>query len=322
MVFDQSGTLANVKRHDYLPFGEELFAGIGGRTVAQGYAADGVRQQFTSKERDIETGLDYFGARYYSPIQGRFTSTDPLYLELRRLGDPQQLNLYTYTRNNPLKFIDPTGLDVTVTGTSPDDYIAGLQQNVSFKIRRNSQTNKVEIVDSQGNIIDKKGLKALGKTLKGKEKELFNAITDEKNHVTIETVQSDPDVDFGRSDGGGKNTIDFADLVHLDAPKNAGGVTSAHAVGHETLEAYASSKGKNFNDAHKFANQYFGGFGEGTVVQRYIGPAGLLGVTIELPVQGTNIRELVTRQFVTPIPRNTLVTERIPGHIVDVEKKP
>jgi YD repeat-containing protein len=66
MIFDQSGSLAGVSRHDYLPFGEELFAGTGGRTVSQGYgAADGVRQKFTSKERDIETGLDYFGARYF-----------------------------------------------------------------------------------------------------------------------------------------------------------------------------------------------------------------------------------------------------------------
>ena len=82
MVFDQTGRLANVKRHDYLPFGEKLFAGAGGRTEGQGYAqvysaSDGVRQKFTQKERDIETELDYFEARYYSSTQGRFTSVDP-----------------------------------------------------------------------------------------------------------------------------------------------------------------------------------------------------------------------------------------------------
>ena len=53
MVFDQSGSLATVKRHDYAPFGEELFNGA--RTTALGYgASDGVRQKFTQKERDIE----------------------------------------------------------------------------------------------------------------------------------------------------------------------------------------------------------------------------------------------------------------------------
>jgi RHS repeat-associated protein len=117
MLFDQSGALANVKRHDYLPFGEELSAGIGGRTTTQGYdAADGVRQKFTSKERDNETGLDYFGARYYSSTQGRFTNVDPVTVTPERLFDPQQFNLYAYTRNNPLRFIDPTGKTLTISG--------------------------------------------------------------------------------------------------------------------------------------------------------------------------------------------------------------
>jgi RHS repeat-associated protein len=110
MVFDQTGTLANVKRHDYLPFGEELFAGTGGRTVAQGFAADGVRQQFTSKERDVETGLDYFLARYFASTQGRFTSTDPLQASART-GTPQSWNRYSYVLNNPLNLIDPSGLE-------------------------------------------------------------------------------------------------------------------------------------------------------------------------------------------------------------------
>src|SRR5712691_3091359 len=74
MIFDQSGSLANVSRHDYLPFGEEIFAGTAGRTTARGYGAgDGVRQHFSQKERDIETGLDYFGARYFASTQGRFS---------------------------------------------------------------------------------------------------------------------------------------------------------------------------------------------------------------------------------------------------------
>jgi RHS repeat-associated protein len=110
MVFDQTGSLANMKRHDYLPFGEELFAPISGRSAAQGYSGgDGVRQQFTSKERDVETGLDYFGARYYASTQGRFTGTDPL-LSSGRLEDPQTWNRYSYTLNNPLCLLDPTGM--------------------------------------------------------------------------------------------------------------------------------------------------------------------------------------------------------------------
>jgi RHS repeat-associated protein len=124
MIFDKSGALANVKRHDYLPFGEELFAGVGGRTTQNGYSADTVRQKFTSKERDNETGLDYFFARYYASPQGRFTSPDEftggpteLFAEVAahnptfysEIGEPQSLNKYQYALNNPLKFVDPDG---------------------------------------------------------------------------------------------------------------------------------------------------------------------------------------------------------------------
>jgi RHS repeat-associated protein len=99
-----------VSRRDYKPFGEEIGAGIGSRTTAMGYSvADGVRQRFTSKERDNETGLDYFVARYYSSTQGRFTSADPLEASARLLN-PQTWNRYTYVINNPLRLIDPDGL--------------------------------------------------------------------------------------------------------------------------------------------------------------------------------------------------------------------
>jgi RHS repeat-associated protein len=62
----------------------------------------------TQKERDIETGLDYFEARYYSSTQGRFTSVDPL-LESAEREIPQSWNRYTYVLNNPLLYTDPTG---------------------------------------------------------------------------------------------------------------------------------------------------------------------------------------------------------------------
>jgi RHS repeat-associated protein len=107
MVLDQSGDLDKMTRHDYLPFGEELFAPTGGRSAAQGYASgDGVRQRFTQKERDNETGLDYFGARYYASTQGRFTGADSI---AGNPYSPQSLNLYTYVLNNPLALIDPDG---------------------------------------------------------------------------------------------------------------------------------------------------------------------------------------------------------------------
>ena len=115
MILDQTGTLANVKRHDYLPFGEELLAGRG---PEHGYSGgDNVRQQFTSKERDIETRLDYFINRYYSSMQGRFTSPDAPFADQWE-EEPQSWNLYSYVGNQPLNHTDPFGLWKEVECTS------------------------------------------------------------------------------------------------------------------------------------------------------------------------------------------------------------
>lgn len=64
----------------------------------------------TSKERDNEIGLDYFGARYYSSIQGRFTSVDPENIGAHE-DQPQSWNGYAYVQNDPLRFVDPVGLE-------------------------------------------------------------------------------------------------------------------------------------------------------------------------------------------------------------------
>lgn len=67
--------------------------------------------RFTGKERDAESGNDYFGARYYGSNMGRFMSPDPSGLFFANPMNPQSLNLYSYAQNNPLINIDPTGLD-------------------------------------------------------------------------------------------------------------------------------------------------------------------------------------------------------------------
>jgi RHS repeat-associated protein len=97
--------------HDYLPFGEEI-TGVGGRTRLWG-ATDAVNQKFTAKERDPETGLDYFGARYYGSALGRWTSPDPGNAGSHP-SDPQSWNAYSYVRNNPLSLTDPTGFDYSI----------------------------------------------------------------------------------------------------------------------------------------------------------------------------------------------------------------
>ena len=122
-----------------------------------------------------------------------------------------------------MKFRDPTGLDITVGGCEQDQYEKRLQALLSFNIKLAFDKNKnlkVGIVDANGNALDQKALKALGKTLKGGEKELFNAITDTQNHVTIDTGNglANPMIFFGdgKSNSGGTNKLDFTDINQLD----------------------------------------------------------------------------------------------------------
>ena len=90
-------------------------------TCSRALGCAGLNYSFlTLKERDIETGLDYFGARYYASTQGRFTSPDPLFLQEEMLSDPQRFNLYGYVRNTPLTLIDPTGEAIELTGNEND----------------------------------------------------------------------------------------------------------------------------------------------------------------------------------------------------------
>ena len=67
--------------------------------------------KFTGKERDVESGLDNFGARYNASTLGRFMSPDPKIPSLKHLMNPQKWNKYAYTINNPLRYFDPNGLE-------------------------------------------------------------------------------------------------------------------------------------------------------------------------------------------------------------------
>ena len=76
-------------------------------------SADATEHHFTSKERDTESGLDYFEARYLSSDLARFMTPDwaakPTDVPYAQFGDPQSLNLYAYVRNNPNSRLDVDG---------------------------------------------------------------------------------------------------------------------------------------------------------------------------------------------------------------------
>lgn len=99
-ITNESG--GQVARYDYRLFGE-MCVGGGFCTPVPG------ARQFAGKERDQETGLDYFGGRYYAASLGRFTTPDPAYVEGENIANPQLWNRYNYALNNPLRYEDPDG---------------------------------------------------------------------------------------------------------------------------------------------------------------------------------------------------------------------
>jgi len=116
LMTDSSGVVQ--RRYDFLPFGEEIPQLINGRTAPyetslQLTTPDVTDWKFTAKPRDSESGLDFFGARYFSGAQGRYTTPDwsaePEPVPYAKLTDPQSLNLYSYVRNNPLSATDADG---------------------------------------------------------------------------------------------------------------------------------------------------------------------------------------------------------------------
>ena len=121
---DKSGTAVQVT--DYYPFGDIR--------VNEKTGSFDEQRKFTGYEHDDGTDLEYAGARYYNANIGRFISQDPFTREYPEtfIADPQQLNLYSYVRNNPLRFIDPLGLwtdngDGSFTAEAGDT-LSGLQQ--------------------------------------------------------------------------------------------------------------------------------------------------------------------------------------------------
>ena len=105
-----SGTV--VWKTDYKPFGEE-------QSITSTIENN---EKFAGKEKDKETGLYYFGARYLGPKTGRFVTVDPVgavnpsasKTNETLLLNPQKLNLYSYSLNNPYRYIDHDGREVTI----------------------------------------------------------------------------------------------------------------------------------------------------------------------------------------------------------------
>ena len=123
----------------YTPFG----------TTAQEHGPAKARYRFTGKEKD-DSGLYYYGARYYDDSLGRFLAADSV---LPNLYDPQQLNRFAYVRNNPVRLVDPSGHQAVesaeLTIHLPDEYTL-LEETVSSILAKRINVDSNSVIPSLG----------------------------------------------------------------------------------------------------------------------------------------------------------------------------
>jgi RHS repeat-associated protein len=120
VITDSAGNIKS--ESDYYPLGGELSF----------LSNDSNHYKHNGKERDAETGLDYYGARYYSPLFSRFISPDwssvPVPVPYADLTNPQTLNQYAFAHNNPTTLPDLDG-----HGCPPNCEVLNHKENVPMK---------------------------------------------------------------------------------------------------------------------------------------------------------------------------------------------
>jgi RHS repeat-associated protein len=202
LVTDVSGVA--VQQVEYAPFGE----------VVNEYNIDWSSGQvpdfkFNAKELDEESGMYYFEARYQSPPV--FISRDPLF-EKYPMFSP-----YSYCANNPLRYIDPTGETIVITGEdgTTTTYKAGMEYNGSDKFTAG-------IVSS------------------------LNKMNSVKNGATVlgELIGSNNVFDITNNASANKETASFKENNAGGGTLNMSGVTDLKSLSHELFHGYQHEKGQ------------------------------------------------------------------------------
>ncbi|MBR4270058.1 MAG: RHS repeat-associated core domain-containing protein, partial [Clostridia bacterium] len=158
-----------VQHLHYLPWGEDF--------VDQRTTNWNARHTFSAKEKDVETGLSYFGSRYYSSDLSIWLSVDPM------SDKYPSLSPYVYCANNPIKLVDPNGETVIIEGQYDEEAFDNLQKGTNLEL--SMKGNTVVIVG--------------GKVLNDNDQQLYDAINDKSVTAKIIASAKMPDLNGGES---------------------------------------------------------------------------------------------------------------------------
>jgi RHS repeat-associated protein len=247
------GTGNAIQHLHYLPFGEDW--------VDQRNSSWNTPYTFSGKEKDVETGYCYFGARYYDSGLSIWLSVDPM------SDKYPSMSPYNYCANNPVILVDPDGRDLVLTGNFAEDvYNYMVTQNPHIKF-----TKKNGHIIAERNIDDKTG-KVM--RLTRDERKVFKAINDHSILINLKCVKdgevSDIDGQSTKIPNGGAflgNRVINKDRTNADQGINEKNFLAAFDKGdfgllinHEITEAYKGAKYSRRHDgyAHR-ASDYLDG---------------------------------------------------------------
>jgi RHS repeat-associated protein len=246
----------------------------------------GAKEGYTGKERDAETGLDYFGARYYLAAIGRFGAID------RFFDQYPTISPYQYAGNNPLNLIDINGDSLWVGGNKPEAALKDLQDLAGSDQGRVSvdENGKISVNTDGYETGTNPGLDIIVKIVLASERvsyevssdaldldargAVINAISNRSTtHRYINTELESRESLRGIHPSNGldgqiiiKDGIRFG--VTSDHGKTITEIPRSQVVGHELSENYYRTiERKNYAEAHGLSNQYFfGGQVNGPVI--------------------------------------------------------
>lgn len=130
VVTDDAGRL--VEETAFYPYGEPRF-----QLEGSSFGLPSSNYGFTGKERDLESGLHYFGARYYDGVTATFLSVDPMALSPDAKTPPRIRQQYAYAVRNPMRYRDPTGRE------PGEEWFFGSKQELARKLYEFDRNSKI-----------------------------------------------------------------------------------------------------------------------------------------------------------------------------------
>ncbi|MGD0911330.1 MAG: RHS repeat-associated core domain-containing protein [Terracidiphilus sp.] len=221
------------------------------------------RPLFTGKERDAESGNDYFGARYYASSMGRFLSPDwsakIMPVPYAKLDNPQSLNLYAYVGNNPLTRFDPDGH--TVPSSCADNSKCSITVKVNVILDKNAKLAKADVKAFQKDFLAKAQKDFGNSNIKLDYSYTNGSMNDDGSKVTgaksgyLNFVVTDKEP--GGTDGGSFTTKNGTALSYIDigglgsgaGPRSSNIFVDSNVFEHELGQQFLGTQGTRTWDA-------------------------------------------------------------------------